>query len=75
MTLILLLLFIDRSSTASPEDSERAQIIFYDDVGANKKEPGVIVTADNPQYGVVINRSDVTADPKSDENIYSYAVP
>ena len=65
------MLFTDRSS---PEDSERAQIILYDVVDS-KKEPGVIETADNPQYGEVINRSDSTTDPNTNEKIYSYAIP
>ena len=54
------MLFIDRSSPTSPEDSERAQIILYDVVDSSKKEPGVVETADNPQYGEVTNRSDST---------------
>ena len=67
------MLFIDRSSPTSPEDSERAQIILYDVVDSSKKEPGVVETADNPQYGEVqtdlIQHAD---DPKTNEKIYSY---
>ena len=68
------MLFVDRSSP-SPEDSERAQIVLYDVVDSSKKEPGVVETADNPQYGEVTIRSNLIDDPKTNENIYSSVIP
>ena len=65
-----LCIFIYRS--ASPEDNESAQIVLYNSV---RMEPDVTETADNPQYGDTMKQSDTTANPKSNENVYSYAVP
>ena len=49
---------------------------LYDEVNATKKEPAVMETADNPQYyEATMKQSDAAADPKSNENIYSYAIP
>ena len=60
----------------SPEDNEHAHnIVLYDEVDASKKEPAVMETADNPQYGDTMKQSDVADDPKSSDNVYSYAIP
>ena len=63
------MLFFDR-------DNEHAEIVFYDHhSNASNKEPGVVETADNPQYGEVTRRSNTRADSKTDEKIYSHAIP
>ena len=54
------------------EDNEDA---LYDEVDTTKKEPAIVVTADNPQYGDTMKQSDSAAGPKSNESIYSYAIP
>ena len=59
----------------SSEDNVHAHIVMYDEVDTTKKEPAVMETADNPQYGDTMKHSDSTADPKSSENVYSYAIP
>ena len=67
---------LDRSNSPSPEDNEHAQIMLYDNVNAAKEEPDVTETsADNPQYEDTLKQSDATANPKPNENVYSYAVP
>ena len=59
----------------SPEDNEHAHIVLYDEVDVTKKEPAVMETADNPQYEAIMKQSDAADDPKSNEKIYSYAIP
>ena len=49
--------------------------MLYDNMNVVKEEPDVIETADNPQYGDTLKQSDTTANPKPNENVYSYAVP
>ena len=66
---------INRSGSASPEDNEHAHIVLYDEVDATKKVPAVMKTADNPLYGYTMKQSDAAADPKSSNNVYSYAIP
>ena len=68
-------IIINRSGSASPEDIEHTHIVLYDEVDATKKEPAVMETADNPQYGDTMKKSDAAADPKSSDNVYSYAIP
>ena len=68
-------IIINRSGSASPEDNEHAHIELYDEVDATKKEPAVMETADNPQYGDTMKQCDAAVDPKSSDNVYSYAIP
>ena len=63
-----------RSSLASPDDNENTQIMLYDSVDG-MKQPDQMDTADNPQYGETMKQSDSTSNPKSNDNVYSYAIP
>ena len=60
----------DRSSRASPDNNdERSQVILYDSVDDKKQSTGQLMTADNPQYGTTVKRSDsITSDPNLNEN-------
>ena len=68
-------IIVDRSGSASSEDIEHAHIVLYDEVDATKKEPAVMETADNPQYGDTMEQCDAVVDPKSSDSVYSYAIP
>ena len=70
MVVDFIVVFADRSS---PENNE---IMLYDSVKMEPDvKPDVTETVDNPQYGDSMKQSDTTANPKPNENAYSYAIP
>ena len=63
-----------RASLASAQDNENAQPTLYDSINS-KPNLAEFETADNLQYGDTLKQTDTTTDTKSNENVYSYAIP